>query len=141
MQNRTNELSELTRNPISLPALYSQLCGGFDSVANNPHRGSFIHVYMTPQPQSAVSPPYPVGTFVIKEKLPSKSSNQPELFTGMLKREKGFNPEAGDWEFMVIDGPAKSITTRGKISSCLDCHSRHQRTDYLTESWKENTAN
>jgi len=141
VQNRTNQLTKLTSNPIPLPAFYSQLCGAFDGSVNNPHKGSFIHVYLTSLPKSAISPAYPVGTFVVKEKLPSEFSHHPELFTAMLKREIGYNPEAGDWEFMVIDGQARTITVRGKINSCLDCHSKHQKTDYLTESWKKNLVN
>ncbi len=137
VQNRSEQLSKLTHNPIPLPHLYSLLCGIPDGIEKDPHKDSFIHVYMDLEASNSGHAPYPIGTFVIKEKLPDMWSNQPELFTGMLKREKGYNPEAGDWEFMVIDGRARSITARGKISSCLDCHSRHQKTDYLTEVWKK----
>lgn len=79
---------------------------------------------------------YPVGTLVIKEKTTHADGTGTVLFTGMLKRGTGYNPEGGDWEFLVLSGDATTITARGKIASCLDCHSRHQKTDYLTESWK-----
>lgn len=101
---------------------------------------------------------YPVGTAILKEKLqPVAAPNQPpanpapsannkangppapqyttELFTGMLKREAGYNPAGGDWEYFVISGDANKLLARGKIDSCIDCHQAYKSTDYVTRAY------
>lgn len=139
VQGLTNRFVRLTSKPLLLPALYSSLCVPSDDLPHSPHDNHYIHVYIsTNAVKSARMVPrsYPVGTVVLKEKMTASKSKQPELYTGMLKREKGYNPNAGDWEFFTVSGDAKRITARGKIDSCIDCHKNYQKTDYLTEIWK-----
>ena len=81
------------------------------------------------------NPSFPVGSVIIKEKLPEKSSQTPELLTVMIKHEKGFNPATGDWEFMVVDGSGTKVTSRGKLENCQGCHLAKPRTDYIFRSY------
>ncbi|MGC4007283.1 MAG: hypothetical protein QM811_30800 [Pirellulales bacterium] len=102
---------------------------------NNPHAAHDVHVYVGEAGKAAMLSgrgEYPVGTVILKEKLPATrpeplrgnqpnapapapvAAPQPELFTGMLKREKGFHPECGDWEFFVVDGAAKHMLAQGE---------------------------
>jgi len=53
----------------------------------------------------------------------------------MIKREKGFNPLTGDWEFMVVDGSGTKVESRGKLESCQGCHLARPDTDYVFRSY------
>ena len=81
------------------------------------------------------SPHFPQGSIVIKEKLTTAKSTKPELLTVMLKRESGFNPESGDWEYLVFDGSGQSIQQRGKLENCQTCHKLDESTDYISRSY------
>ena len=52
---------------------------------------------------------YREGAVIVREKLETEAGS-PELLTAMIKRKKGFNPAASDWEFLVISGDATKIT-------------------------------
>ena len=80
------------------------------------------------------SPKFPVGSVIVKEKLPAKDSSTVELMTAMVKHESGYNPKNGDWEFLVLDGSGK-IETRGKLESCQACHLMEKATDYVSRSY------
>ena len=45
------------------------------------------------------------------------SRRRKALYTGMLKREKGYNPDAGDWEFFTLDSKAMLVTAR--VRTCF----------------------
>jgi hypothetical protein len=53
----------------------------------------------------------------------------------MIKREKGYNPENGDWEYLVLDGSASTIKAQGKIEKCQICHIGSKNTDYVDRSY------
>ena len=72
---------------------------------------------------------------IVKEKLGSADSQSPELLTAMIKREKGYNPESGDWEYLVLNGTASSLTKRGKLINCSGCHLAYKTTDYVTRTY------
>ncbi len=70
---------------------------------------------------------YPVGTVI--QLFPSEAS---------VKRGKGFSPETGDWEFLVlnVDSGETVITERGTTDisnvggSCVSCHGGASAYDY-----------
>ena len=80
-------------------------------------------------------PDFPVGSVIVKEKHPNPKSATPELLTVMRKREKGFNPTHGDWEYLVLDGAAKKITSSGKLQNCQKCHERWKSTDFVSREY------
>lgn len=114
---------------------------------SNPHRDKFITVYVNDIGKHAMleekSPRFPQGSIIVKEKLTSPESTKPELLTVMIKREAGFNPKNGDWEYMATDGAGKEVQERGKLESCQACHSLYEKTDYVsrfympTERWQK----
>ena len=140
VMDRETRLTRITATSIKVDPPYAALCKYPHAAAEqSPHDSSYIHVYMNVPGINALNTGmtnYPVGTIVLKEKKRTPEQMIPSLFTGMIKREKGYHPEAGDWEFFAANGRGDLIVARGKISSCLDCHSRYQKTDYLTERWK-----
>ena len=107
----------------------------------NPHHRKYITVYVNEAGRKAMTeqskPQFPEGSVIVKEKLSSPSSKTPELLTVMIKRENGFNPENGDWEFMVVDGGATKIE-QGKLESCQTCHQAMPKTDFIFRSYLPN---
>ncbi len=79
---------------------------------------------------------YPVGTIILKEKkLDANNEASTELFTGMLKREQGYNPECGDWEFFVVNGDGRRVLARGRIDSCVECHQAYVKSDFVVREY------
>ena len=105
----------------------------------NPHRGKYITVYVNESGRRAMmeqaSPKFPEGSVIVKEKLSEPSSQTPELLTVMIKREKGFNSETGDWEYAVFDGTGTKLGSRGKLSNCQGCHVSRPDTDYIFRTY------
>lgn len=99
----------------------------------------YIHVYVTTngaaamQEQAAV---FPLGTVILKQKFPEAIGRSPELYTGMLKREAGYNPDCGDWEFFTVNGAGTAVTARGRIKSCMECHRDYAASDFVTKRYK-----
>ena len=74
---------------------------------------------------------YPVGAAIVREKLLTATSETPEIIAAMIKREKGFNPAANDWEFLVINGSMTKIKKRQKTGECQLCHAAEKDKDYV----------
>lgn len=48
-------------------------------------------------------------------------SSDPEVLFVMAKQPPGFDPDGGDWEYMVVE-PGGMIAQRGRIALCARCH-------------------
>lgn len=128
----------VTKERVPLAAKYATLCGELRNPADHTtltgNRDAAIHVHVSPEALEAFKEeryPLPEGTIILKEKFSSIDAASPELYTGMLKREKGYNPKVGDWEFFTLSGNRHAITSRGRIESCMDCHQARAKSDYL----------
>jgi hypothetical protein len=77
---------------------------------------------------------YPVGAAIVREKLLTAASDTPEIVAAMIKREKGFNPAANDWEFLVINGSMTKIKKRQKTGACQQCHASEKQADFVFHS-------
>jgi hypothetical protein len=108
----------------------------------NPHRDKFITVYVNDAGKKAMmhekNPRFPKGSVIVKEKLPSKESSSPELLTVMIKREAGYNPDNGDWEYMAVDGAGKEVQARGRLENCQACHTVVKDADFVYRSYLPN---
>ena len=107
-------------------------------VAKDYSVAKYIHVFVSPQGASAMLTNFavfPRGTIVLKEKFDDPEGKHTELFTGMIKREAGYNPDCGDWEFFTLSANAKKITARGKIESCITCHREFPESDFVTKDY------
>ena len=106
---------------------------------DNPHWDKYVSVYVNETGREAMlaerDPEFPAGSMIVKEKLASQSSRSPALLTAMVKREEGYNPEGGDWEYLVLDGTAASVIERGRLESCRGCHAAYASTDYVTRQY------
>jgi hypothetical protein len=105
----------------------------------NPHRDKFVTVYVNDAGRRAMleemKPRFPIGSLVVKEKLDTRDSPEPELLTAMYKREAGYDPEGGDWEYLVLDGRGKEVRARGKLESCRACHQAEAATDFISRNY------
>jgi hypothetical protein len=81
------------------------------------------------------STPFPPGAVVLKQKFEDSSARKTVLYTGMLKREAGYNPDCGDWEFFTLSGDRRSITARGRLETCMACHRDYAHSDYVTKAY------
>lgn len=128
--------------PVNMDAVVAQMCAapvGPRSADKNPHLHKFITVYVNETGRRAMmeerTPDFPQGSVIVKEKLATKDAAAPELLTVMIKREKGFNPESGDWEYMVTNGEATEVQARGRLQSCQACHEMNRSTDFINRSY------
>ena len=104
----------------------------------NTHDGaanSFGVVYVNRLAREAVKaePPiqFPRGSIIVRERLTKAGDTQPQHLTIMIKRARGFNPAANDWEFLAVDGAMVKIQERQKKGSCLDCHASQKDRDFV----------
>ena len=128
--------------PARVKAQVSQLCAATTLAGPDPHSDKYITVYVNEFGRHAMmeekSPHFPQGSVIVKEKLTTPESTTPELLTVMVKRERGYNPESGDWEYMVVDGKGQSVQERGKLESCQSCHLMEKDTDYVSRKYLPN---
>lgn len=110
----------------------------------NPHRDKFVVVYVNDLGRVPMMeqkrPQFPQGSIIVKEKLSTKDSQSPELLTVMRKREPGYNPASGDWEYMVFDGPGKVLKASGRLENCQGCHVKEKYTDYVARNYMSTEA-
>ena len=137
-----DKLTRVTEQRISLRAAFSDLCAPVDlpdhaRLVGRPDIG--IHIYVTPTSAATFKDAgsrFPVGTVILKQKFPTVNAKDADFYTGMLKREEGFNPACGDWEFFTMTGDRRAVTARGRIESCIDCHRQYAKTDFITKRIK-----
>jgi hypothetical protein len=127
--------------PVIMDVRTAMLCGRPNLPADNPnpHSTRFISVYVNQLGRESMmarlKPEFPQGSIIVKEKLGTQHATVPELLTAMVKREKGYNPESGDWEYFVLDGSASTVKAQGKIEKCQTCHVDSKNTDYVDRSY------
>lgn len=90
--------------------------------ANDIARGSML---------SRETASFPTGSILIREKLLTPTATSPDVLVVMVKREKGFNPKANDWEFLTVSGDMKKIEKREKEGKCRACHASEARNDFV----------
>lgn len=100
------------------------------------HEGnSFGVVYVNSLAREAVtaepSIQFPRGAIIVREKLSKADDTQPQLLSVMIKRARGFNPAANDWEFLMVDGAMTKVWERQKKGSCLECHATQKTRDFV----------
>ena len=148
VKNRSTALERVTPQPVEMPKPVVERCS-IDAVLKNgstlnnintqfnPHASAKSHVFAN---DSAVLPifdpwgKFPEGSLIVKEKLGS-DDGKTQLFTGMWKREKGYFPECGDWEFFTVDAAAAKIVERGKLAQCASCHEDFTQGDFVSKMY------
>lgn len=96
-----------------------------------PHADKWVTVWVNDAGKEAMlkGKGFPVGSAIVKEKTDGFGSHS-TFATAMVKREKGFNPVCGDWEFATLSLPEAKVTLRGKLQPCMKCHQSRPKEDY-----------
>ncbi len=77
------------------------------------------------------NPRFPVGSVIVREKLTKVGDSKAQMLVVMVKREKGFNSKARDWEFLMTDGEMSKVLRREKTGGCRDCHEQQKKQDFV----------
>ena len=105
---------------------------------NNLHQTIFGAVYLNDVARTTLTQSKPLiyreGAVIVREKLETEAGS-PELLTAMIKRKRGFNPAANDWEFLVLSGDATQIRKREKTGDCQSCHNSASAKDFVFDSY------
>jgi hypothetical protein len=125
------------KEPVYVKALSPYLCA--DAFTSYPHAGWYIRVYVNPAGQKAFFRRgrsfFPEGSIILKEKLQTEESTQPSLCTIMIKRQKGYNPRNGDWEYAYFWGNDTKLQKRGRLQNCQSCHEKKAKSDYVFRTY------
>ena len=109
---------------------------------NSPH-GARIKTYVNTTAAKNLSDS-PNGSVIVKEKTRAMSYSVyggtgsiqgKEGIGGMIKRDDGFDPKSGNWEYFYSDQGGN--LTAGKMKNCINCHSKASKKDYVFQTWKE----
>jgi hypothetical protein len=136
--HRYKTWTKVNPRPFQMQPASAAACDApLPAVRPSPHLRKYVTVYVNNLGKDAMtlqkSPRFPVGSVIVKEKLAKSDSKSPELMTVMVKRDKDYNPDSGDWEYIVFDGAGKNVTARGKLENCGTCHreSPAKQSDYV----------
>lgn len=152
--NNYRHWTQVNPQPLQLSSWIDIMCADSPKLqmlrANDPHSRKFFVVYVNAVGEKAMltqaKPKFPVGTVIVKEKLPTARTQRtewkskspypkPELLTVMRKREKGYFPRGGDWEYSVMDGTGQKTLKSGKLETCAACHAPYRKTDFVTRNY------
>ena len=106
----------------------------------NPHSATFITVFVNSIGRSAMlqkgSSVFPQGSVIVKQKKDRGIKRDATLlYTVMRKRETGYNPSVGDWEFSVVKADGSTVEASGKIENCQSCHIKKPSSDFVFRSY------
>lgn len=82
----------------------------------------------------------PVGAKIVKEKWWDEKADKPIAYAAMIKREPGYDPKHGDWEYLYATLGDDAKIERGRIKSCIDCHATAEKRDYVFRNWLDDKA-
>jgi len=108
-----------------------------DAFLASPHVSHFINVRvndvalatMKQETKPETKMVFPVGSVIVKEKLVEKADAKPEALGIMIKREKGFNPDGGDWEYVYWKKTGEIFRGPEQTKHCQTCHVAKRNTD------------
>jgi cytochrome P460 len=96
----------------------------------------FVSELAKPVLAHPASTPFPEGAMLVKELLAAPKGSEPRTLLAMVKREEGFNPGTGNWEFFVLrvtDVPV--VVDSGRIAHCAECHSKVKEHDFVFRNY------
>lgn len=77
------------------------------------------------------NPRFPAGSIIVRERFDSITATKPSVVIAMVKRERGFSKDTGDWEFLVLNGADLELRSRETTGRCAECHAGARRTDWI----------
>lgn len=138
----------LSDSPISISIEIAGLCrlptAAEDAFVASEH-GDRLYLLDWLNPEAAEgfeaggAAPFPVGAAIVKEKLVLMGSDYELSALGlMVKREAGFDPSNGDWEFGYWNENSGMLSGTEENAYCGGCHAS-STTDFvfLDDSWRQ----
>ena len=112
---------------------------GWDEIGNGEGESSNeIEVVVGSQRDDTEFDLFVPGTVLLKEHYRNENGQPgaPESITLMIKREKGYDPTSGDWEYSQFDTNGNMMmegnSQRNKIfHNCTKCHANVKERDYI----------
>lgn len=138
MALQRGKLTRVTKRPYQVHQPGAQLCAQPNAALSSPHGDHWIHVFVSRDGRKALmsgKETYPVGTLILKQKFVDALGKRTDFYTGMRKREVGYSPQLGDWEFFTLDSTAKKVTSQGKIAACMNCHRQYAQSDFVSREY------
>jgi hypothetical protein len=130
------KMNLLNQKPYHIPVPDPALCSApFQHLSKTDH---WINILVSPESTNQIMTGvglYSVGSVILKQKFLDSEGRKADIYTGMLKRERGYNPECGDWEFFTLDSSGFKVTSCGKLKSCMECHEKCESSDYVTRRY------
>ena len=130
-----NTWIQVNNEPYQMPAAVAALCAPGALARPNPHDSAYITVYVNKAGREAMfakqPQQFPEGSIIVKEKFHSPEDRKPLLYTIMRKREAGYNPKVGDWEFSVVGPNGTEMQAIGKLENCQGCHLSKSKSDFV----------
>jgi hypothetical protein len=96
------------------------------------HGGVWVDIFVAPPNAAAyeaVRGAMPVGFRVAKATYDENGNFL--AVAGMQKMVAGYDPEHGDWYYVVALRDGRTATMQGPLPSCRDCHDQAKARDYL----------
>ncbi|HEY0048878.1 MAG TPA: cytochrome P460 family protein [Pyrinomonadaceae bacterium] len=112
-----------------------------EKTQKNPHEKgnqTFARVFANEPASQEINndePHFAAGSIIVREKLLRETDTTPEIVTVMIKREKGFSPKTGDWEFFVLEGTLEKVEKRETVGSCAKCHAQAAKSDWVFKTY------
>jgi hypothetical protein len=108
----------------------------------NPHSSTYITVYVNKVGREAMFAKelqqFPEGSIIVKQKIGTIAEGRtPLLYTLMTKREAGYNPTVGDWEFSVVAANGTQLEAAGKLENCQTCHMTKSDSDFVFGTYRK----
>jgi len=133
----------LTKNPHKVAPLTAILCASpqpalieREKAMTGPHHNALVHIYANPVALDAISHHagrFAEGSILVKEKLSDRGDAVVGV-GGMIKREAGYAPEQGDWEYFY-SAKAGGFSI-GREQSCAECHAHAKDKDFVYSAWQ-----
>jgi hypothetical protein len=135
----------INTEPIAVPARQFGLCEPAGAAEpNGPHAGGFVNIYVNSigrdEYLSEQPPAFAEGTVIVKEKLKEKDEKDPHELGIMIKRETGYAPDSGDWQYVFVDRKG-NVTDKQSTLNCAKCHQIQADNDYVYRRLPSANAN
>jgi hypothetical protein len=107
--------------------------------AHGPHARHSIIVRVSPEAINIFREggPLALGAIVVKEKYLGGPEDPGRLYgyARMIKREAGYYPEGGDWEYEYVELIPERKEARGRLTNCAGCHASAKERDFVFRSY------
>lgn len=97
------------------------------------HR-AWLDIYvnnLAKEPYITQSDRFPIGSIVLKPLHTDPQRSETARLVIMMKMQKGYDSQNGDWWYGVYDETGMEGWYQGKIKSCIKCHAHAKETDYM----------